>query len=247
MLTEERRAQIIKVVEDTGSASVQELMGMFDASESTIRRDLTELAKKGLLTKVHGGAIAKEGSIMIMDASIAERSDLNKDNKLKIAMHAASLIEDDDIIFIDAGTTTAMMIEYISAKDVTVVTTGVHHARLLSAKGITVYMPGGQLKNTTEALVGTDTCDFIRRMYFTKCFIGGNGIHIKYGITTPDKQESAVKELALLNSRDRYVIADSSKFDKISASLFAKIEDVNVITDTNIPKAYKKLDNIIIV
>lgn len=246
MLTEERRTQIIKIVEDYKSASVQELMSMFDASESTIRRDLTELDKKGLITKVHGGAIAREGSILTLDASMAERSDLNKDSKIKIATHAASLIEDDDIVYIDAGTTTAMMIEYINAKNVTFITNGLHHALLLSAKGYTVHMPGGQIKNTTEALIGIDTCTFISKMYFTKCFIGSNGISAKFGITTPGKHEAAVKELALKHSRDKYIVADSSKFDKISAAIIADMKDVIIITDENIPKAYKKMDNIII-
>lgn len=249
MLTEERRAQIVKLVEERKSVYVQELMTLYDASESTIRRDLTELDHKGLLTKVHGGAIALENPIATLDVSVIERANLNKDGKEKIAKYASELINAEDIVFIDAGTTTGIMIDYIatsSAAKATFVTNGLIHGRRLSALGCTVYMPSGQVKDKTEALIGADTCSYLEKMNFTKCFIGSNGVTISQGLTTPDKHEALVKEMAITHSKDKYILADHSKFDTISAVSFAEFKNVKIITDNEIPAKYKKYDNIII-
>ena len=250
MLTEERRSQIVKLVEERKSVYVQELMTLYDASESTIRRDLTDLDHKGLLTKVHGGAIALESSITTLDISVIERSNMNKDGKEKIARYAATLITADDIVYIDAGTTTGMMIEHLagtSAVNATYVTNGLIHGRRLAALGCTVFMPSGQVKDKTEALVGAETCLYLEKMNFTKCFIGSNGVTVNQGLTTPDLSEASVKEMAITHSKNKYVLADHSKFDTISAISFAEFQDVKIIADDKIPDTYKKLDNIIIV
>lgn len=249
MLTEERRAQIVKLVEEKKSVYVQELMTLYDASESTIRRDLTELDQKGLLTKVHGGAIALENSITTLDVSVIERANLNKDGKDKIAKYAASLITSDDVVFIDAGTTTGIMLDYISgtsAANATFVTNGLIHGRRLASLGCTVYIPSGQVKDKTEALIGADTCSYLEKMNFTKCFIGSNGVTISQGLTTPDKHEALVKEMAINHSKNKYVLADYSKFDTISAVSFAEFKSVKIITDDQVPAGYKKYDNVII-
>ena len=102
MLTEERKKQILKLVDQNGGVSVQELMTLLNASESTIRRDLNDLNKKELLIKVHGGAVSASGNITA-DSSVSERADLNRDKKKQIAMYAASLITDEDLVYLDAG------------------------------------------------------------------------------------------------------------------------------------------------
>lgn len=249
MLTEERRAQIVKLVEERKSVYVQELMSLYDASESTIRRDLTELDRKGMLTKVHGGAIALENPITTLDISVIERANLNKDGKEKIAKYAAELINEEDIVYIDAGTTTGIMIDYIAnspATKATYVTNGLIHGRRLSALGCTVYMPSGQVKDKTEAVIGADTCEYLEKMNFTKCFIGANGVTVSQGLTTPDKHEALVKKMAITHSKDKYILADHSKFDTISAVSFAEFKNVKIITDSEIAAKYKKYDNIII-
>lgn len=249
MLTEERRSQIVKLVEERKSIYVQELMSIYNASESTIRRDLTELDHKGLLTKVHGGAIALENPISTLDVSVIERANLNKEGKDKIAKYAAELITSDDIVFIDAGTTTGIMIDYIvgtDAANATFVTNGLIHGRRLAALGCTVYMPSGQVKDKTEALIGADTCAYLEKMNFTKCFIGSNGVTISEGLTTPDKHEALVKEIAINHSKNKYILADYSKFDSISAISFAEFKNVTIITDNNVPMNYQSYNNIIV-
>ena len=154
MLAEERFSKILSIIESEGSATMQELMTALDASESTIRRDLNTMDKNGLITKVHGGAIAKKPSISTSDENVNSRKSLNADQKEMIAKYAATLIQPDDFVYIDAGTTTEMMIPFIQTTEAVFVTNAITHAKLLSEKGCRVYILGGELKSQTEAIVG---------------------------------------------------------------------------------------------
>lgn len=246
MLTEERRNQILKMVEQNGGVSVQELMALLNASESTIRRDLNDLDKKELLVKVHGGAVSASKTITA-DITVSEREDLNRDKKKQIARYAASLITDEDVVYLDAGTTTSLVVDYLSCKNTVFVTDAIAHARKLCNLGYQVYMPGGMVKIRTEALTGTHTCEYLSKFHFTKGFFGTNGVTVKEGFTTPDIQEAAVKEMAICHTRDRYVLSDSSKFDKISSVTFAEFSYASIITDGELPDLYRKHDNVIVV
>ncbi len=246
MLIEERKKHILSIVNGNGSASVQQLMEELGTSESTVRRDLMELDRKGLLIKVHGGAVAS-GESVTEDYTVAEREVLNRDKKISIASYAASLIEDDDVVFIDAGTTTGFMIEHLPRKKALFITNAIAHARRLCNMGFQVYMPGGVVKAQTEALIGAQTCQYLSKCHFTKGFFGSNGVTIQDGLTTPDMQEASVKELAVKHTRLCYALCDSSKFDRVSSITFAGFQEVSVITDQDVPQNYKYYDNIIVV
>lgn len=246
MLTEERKNQILKLVEQNGGVSVQELMGLLNASESTIRRDLNDLDKKELLVKVHGGAMSASKNIT-SDVTVSEREDLNREKKKKIARYAASLITDEDFVYLDAGTTTSLVIDYLSCKNTVFVTNAIVHARKLCSLGYRVYMPGGMLKIRTEALTGDQTCAYLAKFHFTKGFFGTNGVTVEDGFTTPDIQEATVKEVAVNHTRHRYVLCDSTKFDKTSSVTFAGFSDSEIITDDDVPEGYRKYDHITIV
>ena len=116
MLAEERFAKIISIVEREGSVTIAELMTELSASESTIRRDLNSLDASGALTKVHGGAIANNVVVNTMDENYVNRSGLNKEEKSIISKYAAKLIKPNDFVYIDAGTTTSLLIDYITEK-----------------------------------------------------------------------------------------------------------------------------------
>ena len=107
MLAEERFSKILSIIEIEGSATMQELMAALDASESTVRRDLNTMDDNGLLTKVHGGAVAKSPSISTHDENVKSRKALNAGEKADIAKYAAALIKPEDFVYLDAGTTTS--------------------------------------------------------------------------------------------------------------------------------------------
>ena len=240
MLSEERHKLILEKLERESVVYLNDLVKYLNTSESTIRRDLTALDKAGLLKKGHGGATSlKEISINTTDDIGENRQSLNIDEKLKIAEYAASLIEDNDLVYIDAGTTTELMINFISNTKVVFVTNGIVHARKLIKKNCTTYILGGELKLTTEAIVGAETVNSLRKYNFTKGFFGTNGVDIDRGFTTPDVKEAMVKEEALHRSRKRFVLCDQSKFDEISSITFADIKDAKIITTNLENNRYK--------
>ena len=113
MLTKQRQELLLKLLEEKGSITVAEGSALLATSESTVRRDITALDREGKLTKVFGGAVASEQKISAHEYTVAQKSDLNREEKRVIAKYAASMIEPEDFVYIDAGKTTARMIEYI--------------------------------------------------------------------------------------------------------------------------------------
>ncbi len=246
MLAEERKARIIDYINENKAVSTAELMLKFQASEATIRRDLTELDQKGLIAKVHGGAVCVNTQILT-DYNVSEREALNLDEKQQIAKYAASLIHDHDLIFLDAGTTTRTIIEYIQAKELTFITNGIIHAQKLSRMGHKVFLTGGRLKSATEALVGADCYEMISRFNFSIGFFGTNGVSHAEGFTTPDYEEAKIKELAISHTMAPYVLCDHTKFHVTAPVRFAKYTAACLISTSQIPDSYKKDYNLIMV
>lgn len=232
MLTEDRYSGILEIINRQGSATLAELCTMLNTSESTIRRDLIYLDEKGALVKVRGGARSNnDGTLAMIERNVGEKEKLFAEEKEKIAKYAASLIKSGDFVYIDAGTTTEKMIDYITETDAVFVTNGFVHGRKLAMKGLKVFVPAGEVKGTTEAIVGAASVLSLSEYNFTKSFLGANGISLEAGITTPDKREAEVKKAALKNSREVFFLADHSKFDRITAITFAPLSEGKIITD----------------
>ncbi|KJD59382.1 DeoR/GlpR family DNA-binding transcription regulator [Bacillus velezensis] len=229
MLTPERYQLIIDQIEKRDVVKIQELISMTNASESTIRRDLSTLEERGFLKRVHGGASKLSNSRQEPD--MLEKSSKNLQGKLKIAEEAASLLEEGDCIYLDAGTTTLHMIDFIDhTKDIVVVTNGVMHIDALIRKGIPFYLLGGYVKHRTGAMIGGASLTAVSQYRFDKSFLGVNGVHIEAGFTTPDPDEALLKTKAVRQAKNAYVLADPSKFGEISFAAFAALGDAAIIT-----------------
>ncbi|ANZ94711.1 DeoR/GlpR family DNA-binding transcription regulator [Brochothrix thermosphacta] len=220
MLTEERHQRIIALIEQQGIVKLNELVTALGASESTIRRDLSELEEKTLLKRIHGGATRFYEPQKELD--MIEKADKQVSQKLRIAQEAARLIKNDECIYIDAGTTTLAMIHFITAENVTVVTNGLPHSLALAKRNITTYTIGGKVKMSTLAAVGAIASETIQGYHFDRAFIGANGIDAEKGYTTPDPDEAQIKRLGINLANIAYILADSSK---INRSFFSKICD----------------------
>lgn len=164
--------------------------------------------------------------------------------KRSIAKLAAALIGQEDFVYIDAGTSTASLAEAISEREAVYVTNGILHAKCLAEKGCRVFLPGGELKEDTQALVGGAAVEWLNKYNFTKGFFGTNGIHLEKGYTTPDISEALVKEAAMKRCREAYVLADSSKFGHVSSVTFARFEDAQIITDHISDPVFQTCSNI---
>lgn len=246
MLTEQRYDIILKLLEEKKSITVTEVKALLDTSESTVRRDITALHKAGKLVKVFGGAVAVEHIVTASEPTVAQKVEINKEEKLRIAAYAASLVEPEDFIFLDAGTTTGYMVDYLQEKNATFVTNAVAHAQKLASRGFRVLLVGGELKGSTEAIVGNEAIRVLRDYHFTKGFFGTNGITKKTGYTTPDASEAVVKRTAMEQCRERYVLSDYAKFGYVSSVTFGAFQGASIITDRR-PQGFDECTNIIIV
>ena len=245
MLAEERFHEILQLINERRTITVQELTELLGTSESTIRRDLAVLHNQGRLVKVHGGATALDSSFAATDDTVAVREDLNREEKNRIARYAASLVTAEDFVFLDAGTTTGLMIDHLTEKRAVFVTDAVVHAKRLAQKGFRVIVLGGEMKLSTEALVGAETVTALMRYNFTKGFLGTNGISLHKGFSTPDISEALVKEQAVKQCRERFILSDASKFSKISPVTFAQFSEATVITSSVTDGRYQNCTNIL--
>jgi len=239
MLTEERRGKIVEIVNEKKAVSVNELVDLLDTSAATIRRDINALNGKRQLVKVFGGATALSSlDVNTKEDAVPAKENKNVHEKDCISKYAATLIQDNDFVYIDAGTTTLKMIDYLNNAKAKYITNGVVHAKKLMDKGFQTIMIGGRLKASTEAVVGPDCTEFIRKYHFTKAFMGTNGISLVAGFTTPDADEAMIKTEAIRHSYMSYVLADHTKFDQITSVTFASLNDCCIITDVAQSKEY---------
>lgn len=245
MLAEERYSIIVQQVKQKKSVTLTELCELLGASESTVRRDLTLLDEKGLIKKVHGGAVSMDDrSLNLVEYDVESKSKMFTEEKTAIAKFAASLVDDGDFVFIDAGTTTEKMIDFLPEKNVTFVTNAFLHAQKLAQRGYKVYIPAGEIKLTTGAIVGAECVRSLQSYNFTKCFMGVNGVSLSAGITTPNRNEASVKSTVVQNSQTVYALTDHSKFGQIAAVTFAQLSQVRIITDKLTDKRFLTKANI---
>lgn len=244
MLTEERRNIIIKAVNEKGIVTMQELLDLTGTSDSTLRRDLIVLDERGLISKIHGGAAARGGQTeFVATEDVSERYNRNHEEKMRIARVAAQMVRDNDIVYLDAGSTTDRVIDLLPDTNATFVTNASMHAVKLMKRGFKVFVIGGELKRRTEAYIGAFAVAMLKNFNCTIGFFGADGIHPHAGYTTPEENEAIVKRYAVSRCKRAYALCDSSKFRKVAFASFADLNGMTLISD-EIPDFMQK-ENVI--
>ena len=238
MLKSKRKQLILEKVTKDKFVSLEYLVKALDTSESTVRRDLDELESERKLRRVHGGAESLH--FLQEEESNQEKSIKNIQEKIKIAQKAASLIQEYDVIFIDAGTTNELLVNELHDPSVTVVTNSIHHATKLVERNIPTVIIGGVVKRSTDASIGGVALNQIGQLNFDKAFIGMNGIDDGF-FTTPDMEEGAVKRAILENAKRTYVLADASKLGQTSFAKVAPISRARLITNQTESEVIQKI------
>lgn len=210
MILEERLSLIRKILKKEGTVSNSSLLEELDISESTLRRDLDYLQNNGEIRRVHGGATLNR---LLEETNYKYNETSNISAKKNIGKKASSLIEDGSYIFLDAGTTTHCLIDYLVNKKITVVTNGLMHLEKLSGFSIPTIILGGKVKGSTFISYGEETINEINSLNFDIAFIGANGVDDSY-YTTADINEALIKKAAINNANKAYILADSSKIGK---------------------------------
>jgi DeoR family fructose operon transcriptional repressor len=246
VFAEERQQKIAELVAGNGRVSVTVLAERFRITTETVRRDLATLETAGTVRRVHGGAVAAD-RFSTTEESINERTIQRPDQKMRIAQAALALIPQakSGSILLDAGSTTEALADLLSrraavepyaaaAPELVVITHAVPiAARLASAPGIALQLLGGRVRGLTQAAVGQATVDSAQRLRPDIAFIGTNGIHASFGLSTPDPEEAAVKAAFVHSARRIVVLADSSKLDAETLVQFASLKDLDtLITDS---------------
>lgn len=236
MSTINRRVKILDIINSEGQVSVSELSKKFNVSEVTIRNDLSHLEKKGLLIKTRGGGLKTQR--VGIDQQLNEKAKINSKEKQAIGKKAAELINDNDVIIIDSGTTTVEIAKQISKiKNLTVITNALNIASQLIHDEIKVILLGGILRTSSLSLIGPIGENSIKNFYSDKCFLGVDGIDSQSGIYTPNLEEAHLNRMMIEASKELIIVTDSSKFKRKSFAHIAPINKVNiVITDSRIPE-----------
>jgi DeoR family fructose operon transcriptional repressor len=228
----ERHQQILDTARSRGRVEVAGLARDLAVTPETVRRDLTALERRGVLRRVHGGAIPVER--LGVEPAVAEREGKSPEQKDRIARAALDELPDGGSIILDAGTTTVRLAHLLPAdRELSVVTNSISVAAALIAKpNVTLHMLGGTVRGRTEAAVGAWTRAQVAELFVDVAFMGTNGISLERGLTTPDTAEAAVKRVLMDAARRVVVLADSSKFGREDFARVAPLSAVDtIITD----------------
>ena len=233
MVLTDRWTEILNYLRDKKFATVEEMMTEFNISRSTLRRDLIAMEERNLIIRTRGGAEIIEDNTD-EEFSLEQVLNTNKAEKIKIAKKAAEKIKDGDIIFIDSGSTCYYIIDYIEAKDITVVTNGIAHIQKLMSKGINTYILGGYAKPELNLIIGEDTEKKVSMMNFDIAFLGTMGIDKDAGFTTALLIDGEVKRAVIKSSKECYILADKSKFNVRNIYTYGRFKDASVIPDSKV-------------
>lgn len=233
MLAAERHRKIIEKLEQLGAVKVSELSEQFQVTEKTVREDLEKLEEKGLLKRTHGGAVLEQGGEDSL-FPLQFPNSKHQQEKTAIASLALTCIEPNDIIALDAGSTTLEMAKRLPNLPVTVLTNDLLIIRELTVKDqVRLVIPGGYRHN--NLLIGAESQEWIKRLNVHKLFLSTTGIHLEYGLTIFTEELTKLKKLYMENAKTVYCLADHSKFDKGALITFAGLEEIDcIITDEGI-------------
>ncbi len=230
----ERKRFILDLIDQNGSIYAKDLVEKLGISEITIRRDFTELEKRGLIKRSHGGAmhplLAKDPE----PASFKAKSTLNIEDKAYICSLAVAHIIDGDVIYLDCGSTIFQICQFIKNKKIKVITNSIPILYELLGSSVSLILIGGEVDVERQAAHGKTATEQISKYHTQKAFISTDGISIGKGLTAKSEIESETAMAMVRNADKVFLLVDSSKIEKDSYLKIAPILIVNaIITDKN--------------
>lgn len=208
----ERQAEILDLLLDRGRAEVADLASRFAVTTETIRRDLSELDRRGQVRRVHGGAVPVDS--LRHEPLLTARNRQMMNEKRRIARAALEELPIGGTAIIDSGSTTTVLCEAVPRDtELTVVTNSLINAQLLAERpGVDVVLVGGNLKKNTLAAVDVTTVDALLELRVDVAFLGCDGISADHGLSTPYRDEAAVKGAMISAARRTVAVLDHTKF-----------------------------------
>lgn len=241
MLAIERREKILTILQAQKRVVVSNLSETFKVSEETIRRDLEKLDAEGLAKKTYGGAVLKDNTNT--DMPYTTRKNVNVEKKLVTAELAAELIQDGDYLMLDSSSTAIFVIKRIKhKKNITIITNSIEAVlEAAEVQGWKVFCTGGSLKEGNLSLYGYNAESMIETFHVDISIVSCKGMDLENGFTDSNEMDAHIKKCMLKSATTKIVVADSTKFDKVSFIKSFDFEDLDTfITDEEPSDEWKK-------
>ncbi|MFD0697302.1 DeoR/GlpR family DNA-binding transcription regulator [Paenibacillus sp. GCM10027628] len=244
LIGEERKDFILNLLNLEGKVKTNELVDKLGVSSESIRRYLEDLEAENKLKRVYGGAV--KINLSREEPSHLKREVLYAEEKRKIGRAAATLVEDGEVIFIDDGTTTLHMIDYLlNKKNITVLTISVPALYLLidyKNKDLfsgDIFFIGGKVSSLHSRVAGSLAEKMVENFYADKAFISIDGIMMDKGITGFDEERGQLAKKMMEQSKHRIVVTDHSKFGLVQFYKIADLKEIDIIvSDVQAPKEW---------
>ncbi|GAA5174069.1 DeoR/GlpR family DNA-binding transcription regulator [Pseudonocardia eucalypti] len=218
-----------------GRGTVAELCALLGVSAATVRRDLRLLTDQGRATRTYGGAVTGP---LPLERTLGQKERRAEAEKDAIARCAAAEVRDGEVLILDAGTTTGRLAHHLAERDgLTVLTNGINTLVTLSHRpSITLITLGGQLRHTSQALVGPLAEETLRHVVADRVFLGADGVLAERGLSCPTLEQASLKALMASRARAVYVLADHTKLGAAPFPFFAPLTTpATLITDAGAP------------
>lgn len=240
LFKEERKLQILRLLEADDRVEVADLSRRFSVSEDTIRRDLRDLQNQGLILKTHGGALRHVAAPRTYESRLEYAAQF----KLSIGRAAAELVEEGDCLLIDSGTTALSLARSLSVSRAKILTNSLDVAQVVSKNANFELIVLGGRWDSLHQLVGSVTVEQLSRYRVDKVFLGMPGLDSKHGITVPSEEEAAVKRAMIQIGQQVIALADHTKLGEVAFAYVApaSVIDVLVTDDTSDLGSFGSLD-----
>jgi len=243
---QDRIARILETLLKDGNASIKDLAASLEVSEMTIRRDLELLSTEGKIRMLHTAAVPADRSAEgpRQGLSLSDARGPGAEEKMRIGRKAASLVEANDVIIVDAGATTEWLTRTLPPDlPITIVCFALNIALEAGRHPAhRVVVAGGALKGETLVCESPEGVGLIRRYRANKAFLSAGGASDTLGVTTIDAAEAELKKAAVASSQTRILLADSRKFGRVTPSWFADLGDFDaIVTDPGISLEYVEI------
>lgn len=244
MLAKQRQSLILAQVREHGGVRVSDLVDLLDVSDMTVRRDLATLARRGVLSKVYGGAIVADDDGSADEPGFEAKSVREPAEKLAIAVAAARLVQPGSAVALSAGTTTwTLARQLVDVANLTVVTNSPHVAEVFHSSpraDRTVVLTGG-LRTPSDALVGPLAVSALHTLHVDLTVLGVHGMDAGAGLTTPNLMEAETNRAMVRSGRRLVVVADHTKWATVGLAGIAALEEANVlVSDWGLPVAVQE-------
>ncbi|MEK5161699.1 DeoR/GlpR family DNA-binding transcription regulator [Paenibacillus sp. FSL R5-0527] len=238
-MRERRLQELEEYIHALGTTSLDELCEHFNVSKNTIRRDIQVLLEKGTIQKVYGGVTSLSQELIPFES----RDITNQAVKRAIAKRAAQFVEGNELIFIDSGTTTRSIVEYLPRTGkLTIMTTSLDVINAAShLENVSLLVLGNIYKRDTKSFVGSDELFLLDKYNINKAFMAATGVSVASGLTNSDVMEYEIKKRVAEKAKQVYLLADASKFGRSTLLTYSPLDKLDaIITSQGIPEEYEK-------